>query len=89
MGEASVLHTTRGSGSGQKIQSLQGSTNHYYFPFGQANQNGCILLVFHKIKIHPDVPSATGIKSVFETFLVDPQNTRTKIVSLELTLPDY
>lgn len=54
MGEASVLHTTRGSGSGQKIQSLQGSTNHYYFPFGQANQNGCILLVFHKIKIDPN-----------------------------------
>ena len=63
--------------------------NHYYFSFGQANQKGCTLLVFHKTKPHPDVPLATGIKSVFETFLVDPQNARTKIASLELTLLDY
>lgn len=57
-----------------ETQSLQGSTNHYYYPFGQANWDGCTLPVFHKAKTHPDVPLATGIKSVFETFLVDPQN---------------
>lgn len=74
VGVASIVQTVSGSGSGPKIQAVRGSTNHYYFPFGQANQNGCTLLVFHNMKTHPDVPSAIGMKSVFETFLVDPQN---------------
>lgn len=74
--EASITQTARGSGSGQKSQSGQGSTNHYFFPFWSSKPEWLALLVFHNMKTHADVSSATGIKSVFETFLVDPQNAK-------------
>lgn len=59
------------------------------FPFRSSKPEWLYPSYFSQNKPHPDVPLATGIKFVFETFLVDPQNTRTKIASLELTLPDY
>lgn len=71
IGEASIAQTARGSGSGQKIQSGQGSTNHYFFPFWSSKPEWLCPSCFSQ---HEDPP--TGIKSVFETFLVDPQNAK-------------
>lgn len=65
-----------GVAQGRRFNPVREAQTIISSPFGEANQSGCALLVFHNMKTHPDVSSATGIKSGFETFLVDPQNAK-------------